>query len=140
MNREPGPVRSSDWEFYLPEKQYLENRLSIMHFEMPLTTIWEKVLELGDLKKTHCQCQVHREDRETNLLYQLKLHNTCGNRELVNRVLQAQPSDSLHLLVPVCRSLEHPASATYFSMKLPPLQLEHLKQWNFIANSSHIFR
>ena len=92
MNREPGPVRCSDWEFYLPEKQYLENRLSIMDFEMPLTTIWDKVLELGDLKKTHCQCQVHREDRETNLLYQLKLHNTCGNRELVNRVLQAKPS------------------------------------------------
>ena len=69
MNREPGPVRCSDWEFYLAEKQFLENRLSIMNFEMPLTTIWEKVLELGDLKKTHCQCQVHREDREINLLY-----------------------------------------------------------------------
>ena len=62
-----------------------------MDSEAPLQTIWEQVLELGDLKKTHCQCQVHREDRETNLLYQMKLHNTCGNRELVNRVLQSKP-------------------------------------------------
>ena len=91
MNREPGPVRCSDWEFYLAEKQFLENRLSIMNPEVPLSTIWEKVLQLGDLKKTHCQCQVHSEDREVNLLYQLKLHNTCGNRQLVNRVLQANP-------------------------------------------------
>ena len=91
MNREPGPVRCSDWEFYPPEKQFLENRLSIMNSEAPLQTIWEQVLELGDLKKTHCQCQVHREDRETNLLYQMKLHNTCGNRELVSKVLQSKP-------------------------------------------------
>ena len=91
MNKEPGLVPCSAWEFYLPEKQFLENRLSIMDSEAPLQTIWEQVLELGDLKKTHCQCQVHREDRETNLLYQLKLHNTCGNRELVNRVLQSKP-------------------------------------------------
>ena len=91
MNREPGLVPCSAWEFYLPEKQFLENRLSIMDSEAPLQTIWEQVLELGDLKKTHCQCQVHREDRETNLLYQMKLHNTCGNRELVSRVLQSKP-------------------------------------------------
>ena len=62
-----------------------------MDSDAPLQTIWEQVLELGDLKKTHCQCQVHREDRETNLLYQLQLHNTCGNRELVSKVLQSKP-------------------------------------------------
>ena len=92
MNREQGPVKFTDWEFYHAEKQYLENRLSIMDTEAPLSTLWEKVLELGDLKKTYCQCHVHREDRETNLLYQLNLHNTCGNRQLVNRVLLAKPS------------------------------------------------
>ena len=91
MNKEPGPVRCSFLEFYTAEKQFLENRLGVIHSEDPLQTIWEKVLQLGDLKKTHCQCQTHREDRETNLLYQLKLHNTCGNRELVSKILQSKP-------------------------------------------------
>ena len=91
MNREPEPVKCSEWEFYHAEKQFLENRLSIMNFEAPLSTIWEKVLELGDLKKSYCQCKIHQEDRETNLLYQLKLHNTCGNRKLVNRILKSKP-------------------------------------------------
>ena len=91
MNREPGPVRCSVQEFYPAENQFLENRLSILHSDDPLQTIWEKVLQLGDLKKTHCQCQVHREDRETNLLYQLKLHNTCGNRDLVSKILRSKP-------------------------------------------------
>ena len=92
MNREQGLVKYSDWEFYHAEKHFLANRLSIMDSEVPLSTIWNRVLELGDLKKTYCQCQVHREDRETNLLYQLNLHNTCGNRQLVSRVLLAKPS------------------------------------------------
>ena len=35
MNKEPGLVPCSAWEFYLPEKQFLENRLSIMDFEAP---------------------------------------------------------------------------------------------------------
>ena len=45
------------------KKQFLENRLSIMNSEAPLSTIWEKVLELGDLKKSYCQCKIHQEDR-----------------------------------------------------------------------------
>ena len=92
MNREPGPVKCSDWEFYHTEKQFLENRLSIMDSDVPLSTIWERVLELSDLKKSYCRCKVHQEDRETNLLYQLQLHNTRENRKLVNRILQTKPS------------------------------------------------
>ena len=59
--------------------------------EPPISTIWEKILELGDLKKNFCQCIIHQEDREVNLLYQLKLHNTGGNRELAKRVLKSKP-------------------------------------------------
>ena len=91
MNKEPGPVRRTDWEFYHAERQYLENKLCIMDTEVSLSTIWEKILILGDLKKTYCQCQVHQEDREINLLHQLKVPNTCENRQLVNRILQAKP-------------------------------------------------
>ena len=62
-----------------------------MEAEVPMSAIWNKILELGDLKKTYYQCRAHQEDRETNLLYQLKLHNTVGNRQLISRVLQAKP-------------------------------------------------
>ena len=91
MNQQPGPVRRSSLEFYTPERQFIENQLCTMEAEMPMSTIWSKIMELGDLKKSHCQCQEHQEDREVNLLYQLKLHNTVGNRHLINRVLEARP-------------------------------------------------
>ena len=91
MNKPPGPVRGACWKFYSSERQFLENQLCTMEAEMPMSTIWNKILELGDLKKTYCQCRAQQEDRETNLLYQLKLHNTVGNRQLISRVLQAKP-------------------------------------------------
>ena len=91
MNKKPGPIRREDWEFYHSERQFLENQLCTMDTEVPLSTIWEKLLELGDIKKTYCQCEVHQEDREINLLYQLKLHNTAGNRQLISRVMKAKP-------------------------------------------------
>ena len=91
MNKDPGPLKLNDWEFYNSEKKYLENKLCILFDEPPISTIWEKVLELGDLKKNFCQCIIHQEDREVNLLYQLKLHNTGGNRELAQRVLKSKP-------------------------------------------------
>ena len=91
MNKKPGPVRRDDWEFYHSERQFLENHLCTLDTEVPLSTIWEKLLELGDLKKTYCQCNTHQEDREINLLYQLKLHNTAENRQLISRVMEAKP-------------------------------------------------
>ena len=117
MNKEPGPVRCSVLEFYPAENQFLENRLSILHSDDPLQTIWEKVLQLGDLKKTHCQCQTHREDRETNLLYQLKLHNTCGNRDLVSKILRSKPLGfyCFDFFLQTDHWL-HPVSVNYFNM------------------------
>ena len=39
MNKDPGAAKCSDWEFYHAEKQFLENRLSVIDFEAPITTI-----------------------------------------------------------------------------------------------------
>ena len=91
MNKKLGPMRREDWEFYFSERHFIENQLCTMNIEIPLSTIWEKLMELGDLKKTYCQCMTHQEDREINLLYQLRLHNTAENRQLINRVMKAKP-------------------------------------------------
>ena len=91
MNKEKGFGKYSVYEFYKSERDFLENRLSILDFDAPITTIWKKIEELADLKRTYCQCQEHKDDRETNLLYQLNMHNSGGNRELVNRVLESRP-------------------------------------------------
>ena len=91
MNKKPGPMRREDWEFFHSERQFLENYLCTLDTEIPISAIWQKLFELADLKKTYCQCETHQEDREVNLLYQLKLYNTAENRQLISRVMAAKP-------------------------------------------------
>ena len=62
-----------------------------METETDFCEITCKLKELGDLKKTYCQCEMHQQDREVNLLYQLKLPNTEKNRYIINAVMKAQP-------------------------------------------------
>ena len=91
MNKRAGPNKRVDWEFFHSERQFLENQLKIMEAETPLTKIWNRLCTLGDLKKTYCQCEVHQQDREVNLLYQLNLPNTTKNRQLITSVMKAKP-------------------------------------------------
>ena len=91
MNQVFGPSNKEDWEFLHIERQFLENKLSAMDSEIPLSTILEQLCELGDLKKTYCQCDIHQQDRENCLLYQLNLPSTAENMQLICRIIKAKP-------------------------------------------------
>ena len=91
MNKKCGTNKRIDWDFHHSERQYLENKLSAMVTEMDFRDIARKLKELGDLKKTYTQCEMHQQDREVNLLYQLRLPNTEKNRYIINAVMKAQP-------------------------------------------------
>ena len=91
MNKKAGQNNRVDWEFFHSERQFLENQLKNMETDTPLTKIWNNLCTLGDLKKTYCQCEIHQQDREVNLLYQLNLPNTTENRQLITSVMKAKP-------------------------------------------------
>ena len=93
MNRKVGLVEhnKTDWDFDFGERSYLENKLSLMETETNYQTRLRKLEQLADLKKAYCACEIHQDDREINLLYQLKLPNTSENKRLIHQILQEQP-------------------------------------------------
>ena len=102
-------TKPTDLEFHCTEREYLDNKLSLIDMDSNYYTRIQKLQHLSDLKKANCTCAVHQTNREVNLLYGLKLPNTIKNRTVIQQGLKFMPQ-GFTALVSSCQQITGSAS------------------------------
>ena len=108
-NKQVQGTKPTELEFHHAEREYLDNKLSLMDMDSTYNARVEKLQHLSDLKKANCMCAVHQMNREVNLLYGLKLPNTLKNRTVIKQGLKFMPQ-GFTTLVSSCQQITGSAS------------------------------
>ena len=75
-------AKPTDLDFHQAEREYLDNKLSLMDMDSTYNARVKSLQQLSDLKKANCMCAVHQMNRENNLLLWIEVTQYFGEQKI----------------------------------------------------------